>query len=304
MPLDIPSLSTDQLQAFVELARCGSLRSAAAGLHLSEQGMRNRLLALEGRLGTALYYKRRGVRQTSPLTPAGQRLLPHATAFLERSRELAELFQAPPPMREVRVAASQYLIAYVLIDAVRKFHQAFPRIRIRLSTRTEQEVEQELLSDLDVDLGVAAPHEPSTQLQYRHLFSMPWSLIAPPGHKLLRGRRLALTDLHDVPLILFERGSTGREHVVEALQRAGVAPRVEMETTTTEMIVRMVEAGLGLSIVPLLASGAVTRGRRVGSKSLGSAIRPIDSGILLRKQQTPSPAALQFIEFVERRFRK
>lgn len=304
MPAELPSLSTDQVAAFVELARHGSLRRAAEALVISEQGLRNRLLALERRLGAALYHKRRGMRRTTPLTPQGRQFLPHARAFLERSRELCELFDEAAPEREVRVVASQYLISYLLIDAVRRFHAASPGIRIRLSTRTEREVEQELLADPEIDLGVAAPLEPSPDLEYRHLFSMPWSLVAPVGHSLLRHRKLELADLVDQPLILFERGSTGRQHVVDAFHRAELLPRVEMETTTTEIIVRMVEAGLGLSLVPLLPSGIVTRGRRVGTRNLGDRIRPIDSGILLRRGEPPLPAARQFIDYVQRRFRR
>ena len=59
------SLSTDQVAAFVELARQGSLRQAAAVLHITEQGVRNRLLALEERLGVELYRKSRGPRRAS-----------------------------------------------------------------------------------------------------------------------------------------------------------------------------------------------------------------------------------------------
>ncbi|HEV2971698.1 MAG TPA: LysR family transcriptional regulator [Pirellulales bacterium] len=301
---EFPSLSTDQVAAFAELARQGSLRRAAELLCISEQGLRNRLLALEKRLGIQLYHKRRGMRRTTPLTSQGRQFLPHARAFLERSRELCELFDVSTQQREVRVVASQYLTAYVLIDAVRRFHAAAPHIRIRLGTRTEQEVETELLADPEIDLGVAAPLEASPDLDYRHLFSMPWSLIAPVGHPLLRRRNLKLDDLVDEPLILFERGSTGRQHVVDAFHRAELSPRVEMETTNTEIIVRMVEAGLGISLVPLLASGIVTRGRRIGVRSLGNCIRPIDSGILLRRGEPPLPAARQFIDFVQRRFKK
>jgi DNA-binding transcriptional LysR family regulator len=304
MTADLPSLSTDQVAALVEVARQGSLRRAAEVLLLSEQGVRNRLLALEKRLGVQLYHKRRGMRRTTPLTAQGRQFLPHARAFLERSRELCELFDGAAQQREVRVVASQYLIAYVLIDAVRRFHAAAPHIRIRLSTRTEREVEQELIDDTEIDLGVAAPFEASPDLDYRHLFSMPWSLIARPGHPLLRRRRFELADLTDQPLILFERGSTGRQHVIDAFHQAELSPRVEMETTNTEIIVRMVEAGLGISLVPLLASGIVTRSRRVGVRSLGERIRPIDSGILLRRGEPPLPAARQFIEFIERRFQR
>src|SRR6516164_1761586 len=127
------SVSTDQVAAFVELARQGSLRAAASVLHVTEQGVRNRLLALEGRFRTELYRKSRGIRRSSPLTEQGHRFLPHALAFLERANQLAELVGGPRQPHEIHVAATQYLILYVLIDAVRRFHAAFPNIQVRLS---------------------------------------------------------------------------------------------------------------------------------------------------------------------------
>jgi DNA-binding transcriptional LysR family regulator len=299
----VPSLSTDQVSAFVEVARQGSLRRAAEVLIITEQGLRNRLLALESRLGVELYRKRRGLRRATQLTEQGRQFLPHAAAFLERARELGELFAGDPATqpREVHVVASQYLILYVLIDAVRKFHAAFPHVQVRLGTRTEQQIEQTLLDNPDVAMGVAAPYEPSSELEFRNLFSMGWSLITPLRHPLLKKAEgsVRLTDLADVPLILFERGSTGRQHVVDAFHEQGVSPEVEMETTNTEIIVRMVEAGLGVSVVPLLASGRVTRGHRVGIRGLGEQIRPIHSGILTRRGEHLSPACRSFIEFVQ-----
>jgi DNA-binding transcriptional LysR family regulator len=294
----IVSLSTDQVAAFVELARQGTLRGVASVLHITEQGVRNRLIALETRLKVQLYRKQRGPRRVQPLTEQGRQFLPHAIAFLERARQLAEVFQAANEAHEIHVAATQYLILYVLIDAVRRFHAAYPHIRVRLSNRTEREIEEELLRDPEIALGVAAPYESSPELEYRHLFSMDWSLIAPPRHPLLRKKTLDLSDLTDLPLILFERGSTGRQHVIDAFHGAGLSPRVEMETTNTEIIVRMVEAELGVSIVPLMPSGAVTRGHRVGQRSLGDRIRPIHSGILLRRGERLSAASQAFLDFL------
>jgi DNA-binding transcriptional LysR family regulator len=277
------SLSTDQLAALVELARQGSLRGAADVLLISEQGVRNRLVALEARLGVELYHKRRGIRRSAPLTDAGRRLLPHAMAFLERAGELTELFSESAAPRVVHV--------------VRRFHAAEPTIRIQLSARTEQEIDEAVLQDPEVTLGVAAPYDVSTDLEYRHWFSMGWSLIAPRRHPLLQLDRVGLAELTDVPLILYERGSTGRAHVIDAFRKQNLAPRVEMEVTNTDLIVRMVEAGLGVSIVPLHASGAVTRGRRVGVRPLKEQVRAIDSGILTRKGERLSAAAQRFIEF-------
>lgn len=294
----LPAVSTDQVAAFVELARRGSLRDAARESHVTEQGLRNRLLALEKRLGVELYHKGRGRRRRSPLTSQGEAFLPHARAFLERARQMGELFGAAGP-REVHVAATEYLILYVLIGAVRRFHAANPTVRVRLSTRSEAEVEAALLADPDVDLGVAAPYEAGGDLDYIHLFSLDWSLIAPPGHRLLRKPRLNLTHLADTPLILFERGSTGRQHVIDAFHALGLSPRVEMETTTTEIIVRMVEGGLGVSLVPLMPDGSVTRGRKVGVRALPGLIRPIHSGVLVRRGEEPSPEAAAFIRSLQ-----
>jgi DNA-binding transcriptional LysR family regulator len=296
---EAPSLSTDQLAALVQLARQGSLRAAAEVLHISEQGVRNRLVALESRLGVELYRKRRGIRRSAPLTKEGRKLLPHAIAFLERAGELTELFGESAEPQEVHVVASQYLIAYALIDVVRRFHAAEPSIRIRLSARTEQEVDDALREDPQITLGVAAPYEVSTELEYRHWFSMDWSLITPRRHALLQKNRLRLPDLTDEPLILYERGSTGRTHVIDAFRKQSLTPRVEMEATNTDLIVRMVEAGLGISIVPLHPSGGVTRGHRVGNRPLKQHIRPIDSGILTRKGERLSGAAQHFVEFCD-----
>src|SRR5687768_10632959 len=265
---DLPSLSTDQMLALVELARQGSLRAAAEVLYLSEQGVRSRLIALESRLGVELYRKRRGIRRSSPLTQEGRRFLPHAVAFLESAGELCELFRDSAEPREVRVVASQYLIAYALIDVVRRFHAAEPAIRIRLSARTEEEIDEALREDPQITLGVAPPYEVSTELEYRHWFSMDWSMITPQGQPLLKKQRLRLADIAAQPLIVYERGSTGRSHVLDAFHKQRLSPRIEMEATNTDLIVRMVEAGLGISIVPLHPSGAVTRGRRVGIRPL------------------------------------
>jgi DNA-binding transcriptional LysR family regulator len=295
----LPSVSTDQVAAFVELARRGSLRAAAETLHLTEQGVRNRLVALEERMRVELYRKSRGPRRAHPLTEQGRKFLPHALAFLDRARQLAETFAETAGPQEIHVAATQYLILYVLIDAVRRFHRAYPHIRVRLSNHTEQEIEEALLSDPELALGVAAPYESLPGLDYIHLFSLEWSVVTPPGHPLLRKRAVGLEDLVDLPLILFERGSTGRQHVMDAFHGASLSPRVEMETTNTEITVRMVEAGLGVSVVPLPPRGGpVTRGRRIGRRDLQGLIRPIHSGILVRCGEQLSPAAEAFKQFL------
>jgi len=64
----------------------------------------------------------------------------------------------------------------------------------------------------------------------------------------------------------------------------------------------MVEAGLGVSVVPLLPSGVITRGRDVLVRDLVDPISPIHSGVLLRRRETPAQATSRLIEFTRARF--
>ena len=57
-------------------------------LNITEQGVRNRLVALEAQLQVSLYHKQRGPRRRSPLTPQGEQFLRTPISFLDRARRL------------------------------------------------------------------------------------------------------------------------------------------------------------------------------------------------------------------------
>ena len=213
-----------------------------------------------------------------------------------------ETFAGDVGRQEVRVVASQYLIRYLLIDVLKDFAKSEPNIHVRASTMNERDVEDAVTSDPEVAFGLAAPYEQSPDLVYEELFAMTWNLIVPRGHAMAGRRRLRLEHLTSEPLILYQRGSTGRQHVLDAFYERGLSPLVTLETTGTETVVSMVEAGLGIAIVPLLASGAVTKGRRIAVVALDAPIRPIHSGVLLRRRETLTRPAARLLEFTKARF--
>lgn len=294
----LPSVTTDQVLAFVELARAGRIRRAAEALGITEQGVRNRLIALETSLGVELYRKGRGARRAAGLTPQGQRFLPHAIALIDRAAELYRVCNVDGGPAEVRVVASQYLTRYLLIDVLRAFQGSEPSVHVRVSTMHEADVIAAIERDPEVAFGLAAPYESSPALQYEDLFALGWSLITPPGHPLGKKRRVPLADVARHPLILYERGSTGRQHVLDAFDERRLVPRVTLETTSTETVISMVEAGLGVAVVPLLPSGAVTRGRDVVIRPLADEVRSIHSGLVTRRGAALGAAARRLVEAI------
>jgi hypothetical protein len=91
-------------------------------------------------------------------------------------------------------------------------------------------------------------------------------------------------------LRLLDSGKAGQKSVPNRLQEAAVLRQ------------RSLVVGLGISIVPLLPSGAVTRGRRVEARALDLAIRPIHSGILLRRSDKLSSGAARLFDFTKSHF--
>ena len=302
MAAPLPHLTTDQVVAFLEFSRHNQIRAASRVLGISEQGLRNRLVTLEAILGVELYHKSGGPRCPIVLTEHGRRFLPHALAFVERAWDLSHAFDLEVGRQEIHVAASQYLARYVLIDVLKSFRKHAPTINVRVSTMSESEIEQMLLREPEIAFGLAAPYGASPDLDYKDLFSMSWSLICSFRHPLGAKAHPKLEDISTQPLILYERGSTGRQHVLDAFHERALVPRVALETTSTETIVSMVEAGLGVSIVPLLPSGVVTRGRRVNVRPVGGSIRSIHSGVLTRRGQPLTGAATQLLDFIRLRF--
>ena len=294
----VPPLSTEQIAAFVELARLGSLHLAAASLHLSAEGLRGRILALESALGTSLYEKARGRRGDVNLTASGSRFLQKAVRFLDQAHELTRLFEPRLESKEIQLIASHYLMAYVLVDAVREFRKLHPEYVLRLSTRAEAQVLGLLLGEAHCAIGACTPTDFPRGLHHHPWRTTGWSLAVPREHRWAGASAVSLTEIAAEPLIVFERASAGRLHVLETFFALGLEPSICMEATSTPLILSMVNGGLGVSIIPSPSSQAPVRGLDVVSVPISDPIRPIETGLFLRTEWEAEPAVQTLLKLI------
>ena len=143
MASGLPSLSTDQIAAFVELSRQGQIRAAAGVLGITEQGLRNRLLTLEAaprRRAVPKEPRSAAIGRAHRSGPAFSAPCPRA--FSSGPRSCAAPCEVETGAQEIRVASSQYLTRYLLIDVLKDFRRAAPEIHVRISTMNELEVEE------------------------------------------------------------------------------------------------------------------------------------------------------------------
>jgi DNA-binding transcriptional LysR family regulator len=236
-----------QLEYFVAVARHGHFGRAAAATYVTQPALSQQVRRLEAELGVAL------LRRTSrgvALTPAGEDLLVRA------ERILAEAAQARGEMDEhagivrgaVRVAATTADAAGVP-EVLAAFHREHPGIRVALRHASADEV-LALVRGGAVDLGVLALGAQTVDgLKVMPLGSEPLRAITGPDdpfHAVV----VDLDALRGRPFVLPEPGTALRETVIAACQEHGFSPVPLLEVGDPATVRFLVNAGLGVSLVP------------------------------------------------------
>ena len=254
-----------QIEAFLEVASRQNLSRAAEALFVSQPTLTARLQSLEASLGEQLFVRtRRGMR----LTEAGEAFLPyaeHALRALADGRErLGELRRGVAG--RLVLGAPPTVSTYTLPALLARFSAGHPNVRLAVKTGTSEEILQMVLHD-QVQLGImrSLVHQ---EIQSVPLYTDALVLIAGPGHRLAEpgtGRRARMADLAGEVLVLFGRSSSFLEFTTATFRQAGVLPNSVLELDNIEAAKKMVEQGLGVSLVPAstvgaeMAAGTLTR---------------------------------------------
>ncbi len=246
-----------QLEAFLEVARLENLSRAAKSLYVSQPTLTARVQALESALGEQLFVRtRRGMR----LTEAGEAFLPYAERSVQALRDGREL------LGELRRGQAGKLVlgapptvsTYALPLLLTRFSAEHPGVRLAVKTGNSEEVLDMVLRD-EVQLGLMRALE-HPDLQLVPVYTDTLEVIAGPGHRLARRGQVRLAELAGEVLILFGRSSSYRQLTNAMFREAGVLPAGVMELDNIEAAKKMVERGLGISLVPHTAVRAELAG--------------------------------------------
>jgi DNA-binding transcriptional LysR family regulator len=236
--------------AFVEVCRTGSLRAAAEATGFTQPGLSRQVAALEREVGVRLLD--RGPRGVTP-TAAGVALLPHARLVVNearRGRDSARTATDRPATLVLGAVPSA--TASVVPRAIGRLREAGgPEVTV-VSRLTPELGPMVLSRELDAAVVTDAPPGlPRDEgLRATHLYDDEVVVIAEPGHRLARGRRIDLKRLAGETWI---EDNVGSEVMLRQLAaRAGFEPQVS--STADDLLAKtgMVAAGLGVAIVPAM----------------------------------------------------
>lgn len=238
------------MRYFVAVAEELHFGRAARRLHLSQPPLSQQIRKLEAILGHSLFMRTsRAVKMTS----AGEVFLDRARRTLRKVEEDVEetrrAARGEVGFLKVGFIGSGMLTALpAMLGRYRKQH---PSVNLALSEYYSAGVLR-ALQDGTIDVGFLRDGGAAEGIETATLFSEPFFAVLPAKHHLASRRTLSAAALRDEPFVLFTSaaGRLAYEKTVSLCQSHGFRPHVVQEAPQWLTILRLVGAGLGVTIAP------------------------------------------------------
>ncbi len=278
-----------QLRYFVAVAQTKHFTRAAEVTGVSQPSMSKQIRALENSLGTPLFVRTRGAIE---LTSAGEALLPHAERLVLDVEAAEEAVQEVAGLRRgrVRLGATPSLCDGLLPEVLTAFHRRHPGIDLEVHESGSRLLVRELVQGhIDLSLNIVDAATAHDDLVTTELLTEELVLVGGPHREL--PATVTMSDLRDVPLVMFRDGYDLRNRTLAACRRAGFEPLIAVEGGEMSAVLRFVEVGLGHAVVPqmVVATRPQLTVARIASPTLTRTI-----GVSHRPEQSMSLAARAF----------
>jgi DNA-binding transcriptional LysR family regulator len=239
------------LRLFVCVVETGSITGGATATNLALASASARIAGMEALLGVPLLDRQR--RGVGP-TPAGRALAEHARTILHQvERMRGDLGQFSKGLKgQVRVLSNTAALTGLLPDALRAFLPAHPHVDIDIEERMSTEIVR-ALSEGFADLGVVADTVDLGILEARPLQADPLVVVTSCDHRFAGRETLAFADLLDEPFVGLSGGAL-HEHLAEKAIRLGRHLGYRVRLRSFDGVCRLVEAGIGIGVVPRAAA--------------------------------------------------
>lgn len=267
-----------QLKYFVEIARTGSITTAAGTLHIAQPALSHHVAAMEEELGVALLVRHaRGVT----LTVEGRRLLDRAASILRQMDRLRD--DVRDASTEARGTVSLCLVGSVApvlaVPLFQRLAERLPEVRLQLMTGMSREA-QALVEARRVDLALLPTAFELPRLEAVPAFVERFCLFGRSDRLDATAGPIAFGEIGDRPLVAPDREHDLRRIIERTALAQGCVLNVHHELNNPELLRALVQAGLGYAIMP--------RNAFPGAQALGIAARELADPVIERTQSLVS----------------
>lgn len=238
------------IRYFVAVAEELHFGRAAVRLHLAQPPLSQQIRKLEEILGYPLFNR---TSRAVKLTAAGQ-------VFLERARRILTNLQ--DDLSEVRSVARGEVgflkVGFIgsgmltrIPSLLGRYRRAQPKVQLQLSESHSSDVIARLIKG-SLDAGILRDGDPTDELCIEPLFEEPFIAVVPRQHVRAGQRSIVAGDLRDDPFVFFSplAGRRAYETTMSLCDDYGFRPAIVQEAPQWLTVLRLVGAGLGVTIAP------------------------------------------------------
>jgi len=236
------------LRLFCDVVDEGSITAGAEKCALALAAASTRIRNMEATLGAALLTRsRQGVAPTQ----AGRMLLKHARGMLAQAARLRDDLSAFAGGRsgEVRLLANTNALTEFLPEALGAFLAAHPHVSVDLEERLSDEIVG-LIAEGVGDVGIVAGTVEVGALETYPFRSDRFVVVAAPGHPLAQRNMVRFAEVLEYDIVGLERSSSLQRFLVSKAAREGRPLKARVQLRSFDAVCRMVEAGVGVGVVP------------------------------------------------------
>jgi len=239
-----------RLKAFCLVVELKSFSKAAEAKFMTQSAMSHLIKNLEDELGVKLLNRH---SQTVTPTSAGRLFYAHAKQILELYRKMEnDVYSLVQKVKgPLYIGASTTAAVYLLPQVCYSFYKNYPEAQIELSVSNTEKIINDI-HEGRIDIGIVEGNIKNTTVFLEEIAEDGIVVIASDDNPLTKKKSVAPHDLISQPFIMPETGSGTREVMDDFLYAAGINPediKMAMTAGSPELIVQMVQSGMGISFV-------------------------------------------------------
>ena len=237
-------------RVFYHVATTLSFSEASKQLFISQSAVSQSIKVLEKKLDQPLF-----IRSTKKvqLTPEGEILLRHVEPAMNLIRKGESQLLEAHSLRggQLRIGASDTICRYYLVPYLKRFHQEFPGVHIKVTNHTSIDCAK-ALENGEVDfIVVNFPNSALTgDLETRTIYEFHDVFIANPDAFPLMDQKLTFAQLLKQPIMMLDRRSTTSEFLHHIFQKNQLDLVPEIELSSNDLLIDLARIGLGIAFVP------------------------------------------------------
>ena len=269
------------LRLFIHIAESPSLTQGARRAHLSPAAASARIKALEAQFDSRLLYRdSRGVE----LTPAGHKLLQHVRLIMRQVDYLKSEFTeyGTDSAGHIRIFANTTAVTEFLPEVLAGFLAERPGVTVDLQERLSRDIVRGVL-DGSTDMGIIAGPVQAEGLQVLHFSTDRLLLAVPIGHPLAGEAQVTLRQTLAYQHIGLHEGSTLLTFLRDQVEKLGGQLSLRIQVSSFEAVCRMIEAGVGIGIIPESAARRHSRTMQLALVTLDEPWAVRERSILVRE---------------------